>query len=90
MQQTSVQINLSSNGYSPLSMTNSGGLWSITVPWRSGEQDSAATDAAVTTLDFYFTVNDQFFTSGDVQEHNLQVAVLSDGMNNVVLTMPAN
>lgn len=87
---TSVQINLSSNGYTPLPMTNSGGLWSITVPWRSGEQDSAANDTPVTTLDFYFTVNDQFFTSGDVQRHNLQVAVLSDGMNNVVLTMPAN
>ncbi|MBO9482820.1 hypothetical protein [Salinisphaera sp. G21_0] len=85
---TSVQINLSSNGYDPVSMINSGGLWSITVPWSSGEHDPAAADVSATTLDFYFTVNNQFFTSGNVKRNNLQSDVLPDGMNNVVLTMP--
>ncbi len=86
----SVQINLSSHGYNPVAMTNSGGLWSITVPWHSGEHNCTDTTNSGTMLYFYFTINHQFFTAGNVQRNNLQTAVLPDGMNNVVLTMPKN
>lgn len=71
-----VQINTSLNDWKPVDMKIDGnGLWSVTLS-NKGENKG---------INFFFTINDQYSTTGNIKENNLKTELLPNGMNNVVL-----
>ncbi|MBY0757321.1 hypothetical protein K5V21_17975 [Clostridium sardiniense] len=71
-----IQINSSLNNWKPVDMKNDGnGLWSVTISNKSENKD----------INFFFTINDQYSTTGNIKENNLKTELLPNGMNNIVL-----
>lgn len=71
-----VQINSSLNDWKPVDMKNEGnGIWSVTISNKSKN----------TGINFFFTINDKYSTTGNIKENNLKTELLPNGMNNVVL-----
>ncbi len=109
---SSVQVNLSTDGYNPIGMSNDGhGLWSVTFPSPPKLNQTAdfvsmeparlcqAISAAGSTgrpatetppAYFYFTINNQYYTSGDIKTNHLEHEIMPNGMNNAVLRLTAS
>ena len=72
-----IQINTNLNSWKPVDMKNDGnGVWSVTLS-NKGENEN---------INFFFTINDQYSTTGNIKANNLKTELLPNGMNNVVLS----
>lgn len=73
-----VQLNSNINNWKPVDMKNDGnGLWSITIP----------TNGQTNNLNFFFTINNQYSTTGNVKENNLNTQLFPNGMNNILIQL---
>ncbi|MGL6228739.1 MAG: putative mucin/carbohydrate-binding domain-containing protein, partial [Culicoidibacterales bacterium] len=74
---TQVEIHTSQNEYNPIAMEKTqAGLWTVTIPVASESEE---------TLDFFFTVNNQFKTIGNIQVNDLSLIDYDNGMKNIIV-----
>lgn len=71
-----VQINSSLNNWKSIDMNNDGnGLWSITINKNE----------TIDKINFFFTINNQYSTVGNIKENNLKTELMNNGMNNIIV-----